>query len=655
MNLEKAVVADTETYPNCFVLVSKSLKDGEILKFVIGDERDDYELLKNFLRTKPTFIGFNSLAFDALVIELIWRSETPVTTKQIYDFVDDFIAKRKEDRWYLPYPEWELSFLHLDLLKICHYDNPSKMTSLKWLEYTMHWPKMADMPLPIGSIVPPSSVTKLVSYCVNDVLVTELFFKKCSPMIELRADLSKKYNNFRILNMSDSSIGEYVLKEELKKEGIKESDLKKIIPRKKIAVKDCLLDYINFQSPELNSVLAVFQDMKIENIEENGLKGIHNQEIVFKGLPTVFGIGGIHSATRPGVYESDDKYIICTIDCKSYYPFLAIVNKFFPQHIGEKFCPAYRRLYDERLKHPKGSALNYAYKIALNASFGKSNSKFSFLYDPKMTISITVNGQLLLAMLAEELSNLGELLMINTDGLEIRIPREKEKELKETCGMWEALTGLELEYGYYNKLVLRDVNNYIAISDTGKAKRKGFFQVYEDYTGEDGSEHSFHGSPNGTIIPLALFKYYTEGIPPEITIGECDSIYPFAFGLKGRKNFEYWLIQAQEDGFVDIETRNERAIRYFLKKKGANMFKFWLDERKNKLQSVKKDYLVETCMNITKGGELISIKKRKGQEDEVVINYEPDRDAYIQLTYETINNIERGITDEVVVDSLSAE
>lgn len=117
MNLEKAVVADTETYPNCFVLVSKSLKDGEILKFVIGDERDDYELLKNFLRTKPTFIGFNSLAFDALVIELIWRSETPVTAKQIYDFVDDFIARRKEDRWYLPYSEWELSFLHLDLLR----------------------------------------------------------------------------------------------------------------------------------------------------------------------------------------------------------------------------------------------------------------------------------------------------------------------------------------------------------------------------------------------------------------------------------------------------------------------------------------------------------------------------------------------------------
>ncbi len=650
MNLDNAAVFDVEVYPNCFVLVAKTLKDNEVHKFVFSEAEDNYTLLKEFLRQKPTLIGYNSIAFDAQILELIWRSETKVSPKQIFDFVDEFIAKRKEDRFFLPYSEWDLSFAHLDLLKMNHMDSPNKMTSLKWLEFTLLFPKMTDMPIPVGSNVPPSSVSKLVSYCVNDVLVTETFFNKCLPMVSLRKELAEKFSNPRIYNMADSSIGEYVFKQSLKQAGVTDKELKAVIPRHSIDVGSCLLPYISFRGEEFNSVLDTFKSMTISNVSEDGLKGIHSQTVDFKGMPFDFGTGGLHSSTKPGVYSADDNYTILTIDCRSYYPFLSIVNGFHPEHLNkDKFCRVYKDLYDSRAKYPKGSSMNYALKIALNGAYGKSNNKYSFLYDPKFTISITINGQLLLAMLAEALSEYGQLLTVNTDGLEIRVLKTLEAEVRSVCSEWELLTGLELEYGEYSKFCIKDVNNYIAVSTTGSIKRKGMFRVYSDYTGDGGSEHNFDENPSGIIIPEALCEYYVNNIPPEETISGCNSIYPFLFALKTRRNFEYWLISADEDGVTDIEQRGERAIRYFIKKRGANLYKFWLDDRKSKLQSVKKGHLVETAMSISKNGEIISIRKgKKGEPSTTVVNFEPDREFYVSACYKIIQAIESG--NELIPD-----
>lgn len=645
MNFKNAWVFDLETYRNLLVFVANSLEDeGVYHKFVVGDTQNDYDAIMAFLKQRPTLISFNGLTFDAQILELMWRSEKKLSPAEICDFIDDMFKKREENRFHVAYSEWDLSFAHLDVFAFNHYQNPSKMTSLKWLEHTLRLDRMVDLPFPVGSSIPPSSVSKVVSYCKQDCDALKAFFKKCLPMVELRKELAEKYNNSRIYNMADSSIGEYVLKEALKKSGMKDVDLKKPIPRKSIAVKDILLDYINFKTEAFNTVLDTFRNMVIENISVDGLKNVHNQTVEFKGSDAVFGIGGIHYATKPGVYKADEDYVIASVDCKSYYPFLSIVNGFAPEHLGKKFCEVYKDLYNERVKYPKGSAMNFALKIALNAAFGKSNNKYSYLYDPKMTVSITVNGQLLLAMLAEALSDIGDLLMVNTDGLEIRLLRKDMEALKDICEQWEFLTGLELEYRSYGLVVLKDVNNYIALSEDGSsAKRKGLFQLYEDYTGEDGSEHSFHGAPNGTIIPEALFAYYTQGTPVEETISQCNNIFPFIYGLKTRKNFEYWLISADEDGVTEIEQRGERAIRYFVKKKGANLYKFWLDNRKNRLQSVKKGHLVETAMSISKGGEIVSIRKgKKGEPSTTVVNYEPDRQYYISECYKIIQLIESG-------------
>ena len=95
-----------------------------------------------------------------------------------------------------------------------------------------------------------------------------------------------------------------------------------------------------------------------------------------------------------------------------------------------------------------------------------SNDENSFLYDPEFTMRITMNGQLSLMMLYEMLSEgiPGSIpIMQNTDGLEMMIPENYKEKYLEICEKWEKITQLQLEHDQYDKLILGDVNNYIAV------------------------------------------------------------------------------------------------------------------------------------------------------------------------------------------------
>lgn len=106
-------------------------------------------------------------------------------------------------------------------------------------------------------------------------------------------------------------------------------------------------------------------------------------------------------------------------------------------------------------------SISDALKLSLNGAYGKSNESTSWLYDPMFTMQITLNGQLMLTMLAEILvDNIEEceVLQVNTDGITVRINKNEKYNYGELCNHWEALTGLELEFVEYSKMVIRDVN-----------------------------------------------------------------------------------------------------------------------------------------------------------------------------------------------------
>lgn len=210
-------------------------------------------------------------------------------------------------------------------------------------------------------------------------------------------------------------------------------------------------------------------------IEERELKSgktvywaCHNEvdklNVVVDGFRFDFGTGGIHGSLNNSTVHSNEEWQIIDCDVASMYPSLSIANKVYPAHLSEKFCDIYEDVYKERKKHPKGTPENAVMKLALNGTYGDSNSKFSPLYDPAYTMAITINGQLSLCMLAERLLDINcQLIQVNTDGITCRVHKDSVKDYYDICEEWERVTGLSLEYADYESMFIRDVNNYIAV------------------------------------------------------------------------------------------------------------------------------------------------------------------------------------------------
>jgi DNA polymerase elongation subunit (family B) len=92
-------------------------------------------------------------------------------------------------------------------------------------------------------------------------------------------------------------------------------------------------------------------------------------------------------------------------------------------------------------------------------------------------MTITLNGQFLLCVLAEELMKLHglKIIQINTDGLTIRYPKQYTGWVKETMEWWEGITNLQMEHIDYSRMFVRDVNNYVAEYKDGSVKTKGTY------------------------------------------------------------------------------------------------------------------------------------------------------------------------------------
>ncbi len=88
-----------------------------------------------------------------------------------------------------------------------------------------------------------------------------------------------------------------------------------------------------------------------------------------------------------------------------------------------------------------------------------------------------INGQLQLIQLAEVLGLIPglELIQANTDGVTCYVRRDTLHLFDLWCRDWEQKTGLKLEEVTYSDMWIRDVNNYVARTESGKMKRKGAY------------------------------------------------------------------------------------------------------------------------------------------------------------------------------------
>lgn len=501
-------VYDLEQFSNFHSGVFYNIKTKDIKTFIIHEEKDDREKYLHFLLHEVNgLIGFNNINYDYPLLHYLINNPN-AKAEELYKESQKIINSE-----YSAIYENNVLIPQLDLMRLWHFNNKAKMTSLKKLQVAMKWPTVQDLPLPHYSAITPLMFNDIIKYNINDVLSTNNFYELSKNQINLRKVLGKKYN-INILNKGDASIGEEILLSVMsKKLNLPKYALKQLKTyREEIKFSECILDYITFNSKEFNNLL---NDLKATTIKET--KNSLDKSVIYKGFKYDFGTGGIHGCIKPGVYEADDNYDILDIDVRSFYPRLAIVNKLFPEHLTNIFCEGYEELYDERPKYKKGTPENYGVKISLNGAYGKSNEEFSFLYDPKFTMQITINGQLLLCMLCEWIVDLIDdvtILQINTDGVTIKVKKSDKNIINNICLKWEKLTNLNLEYVNYSKMVIRDVNNYLAIDDKNKIKQKGCFEIDRDW----------HKDHSMLIVRKALTNYFVFNIPIIDTLKNGDTI-----------------------------------------------------------------------------------------------------------------------------------
>lgn len=479
--MSDAYVHDIENYPNVFLFGAIHALTETPYIFEISHRRDDrqafYFFTKYLREHRAEEVGYNNLGYDYPVQHSILNNIMYITNADIYKKGDSIINAGDENRF--AHMVWEKDWIvpQLDLYKIHHFDNQAKRTSLKTLEFNMRMENIEDLPFTPGTCLTDSQIDTLRQYLMHDLKATLMFYKHSKKLIDFRRELSAKYGR-NFMNHNDTKIGKDYFIMELEKSGIQCFEPGSRKPRQthrlSIALNSVIFPYVRFEQPEFNRVLNWLRQQVIT--ETKGVFTDLSADI--NGFSFDFGTGGIHGSIESQTIRSTENYVIIDLDVASFYPNLAISNELYPAHLGKQFCTIYKNVYDMRSSYPKGTPENAMLKLALNGVYGDSNNVYSPFYDPAYTMAITINGQLLLCMLAEELLKIPGLSMIqaNTDGLTVYVPRVFTGQVEQVRHAWEKLTKLQLEEAIYDVMFIRDVNNYIAVYEGGKkVKRKGAY------------------------------------------------------------------------------------------------------------------------------------------------------------------------------------
>lgn len=598
------IAYDVEVFPNIFTIAAECCDAPFQWSFEISDWQDDNAKIIEWVRWMRErghrMVGFNNIGFDYSLIHMLCRAGGS-TADLLYQKAQAIIRTQDDDeqnKWvHQVYPSDRI-VEQIDLYKIHHFDNNARRTSLKALQFNMRSESVMAMPIELGSRVTLEQRPILHRYNQHDVSETKKFYHRSLPMIAFREELTRKYKR-DFMNHNDTKIGKDYFVMQLEQAGIPCYDYDpetgrtpRQTRRPVIHLRDAVLPWIKFDSTEFKRVLDW---VKNQSITET--KGVFKDLTArFAGLDFVFGTGGIHASVENKHIESDDEYVIVDLDVSSYYPNLAIHNKFYPAHLGPRFCDIYQQLYEQRKNFPKGTPENAMLKLALNGVYGDSNNKFSVFYDPLFTMSITLNGQFLLCLLAEMLDMYLEALQIiqcNTDGITIRLPRRRIGAVDVACEHWQKQTGMALERVEYKSMSIRDVNNYIAVGVDGKVKRKGAYE----YKREWHQDHSM------LVIPKVAEKALVEGVSIRETVANWPE--PLDFMGRIRVNKGSYLAAEDESGMHLLQN----TCRYYVSTHGVMLWKWMPPLKKNPTEwrkiGVEAGQVVQLCNDLQDGKPLI--------------------------------------------------
>ena len=583
----KAVfVFDIEVFQNIFHCSVKDTETNTIYKFEISERKNQLrELVKFFkqvnkyitwgeyytttrqIESNIIFCGYNNLHYDNPIINYIIEYEDTLMNHNVFTICSSIfnlsktITTSKEDNidaW--KHWKYQIWFDTFDILTML-YSNKLRV-GLKEIQVTMQYPNVQEFVCDWTKPLPLEDFDSMIDYNINDIESTSELLNRCKKDVDLRIAIEDEYG-VRVLSKDGVNIGMKILTQKyLEKTGLTWWDIESLrSPMDYIPLKDVILPFIKYDSPILNRVL---EDMKGQ-IVSPGRKGYENN-FVFAGLRYTVGVGGIHSKNDPEIIIPKEDEMLIDIDVASLYPSMLIEYGFYPKHLGPEFLEVYSQIKNERIeaKHNGDKVKNETLKLALNGLSGNLQNEHNFCYSPEAVMKIRINGQLLLLMLAEKLTQVGcRIIQANTDGLFVLLKKDNYQQVNTICRNWEQLTKLTLEEERFEAMYQYAINDYIAVKEGYQKtknpdliKTKGMF-ITKVLLGKGLS---------AKIIPEAIIRYFVDKVPVEETIKGCTDIRKF---LMSEKTGKQWHVEY-------MNKEQQRTNRFYASTNGGYLWK-WKD------------------------------------------------------------------------------
>lgn len=572
-------VYDIEVFQNIFHCSVKNTETNNIYKFEISERKNQLRELVKFFKQVDKYItwgdyyttninipanvifcGYNNLHYDNPIINYIIEYEDklmqyniPTICSSIFNLSKTITTSSEDniDAW--KHWKYQIWFDTFDILTML-YSNKLRV-GLKEIQVTMQYPNVQEFVCDWTKPLPLEDFDSMIDYNINDIESTSELLNRCKKDVDLRIAIEDKYG-VRVLSKDGVNIGMKILTQKyLEKTGLTWQDIKDLrSPMSVIPLKDVILPFIKYDSPILQRVL---DDMK-NQIVSPGRKGYENK-FVFNNLRYSVGVGGIHSVNSPEIIIPRDDEMLIDIDVASLYPSMLIEYEFYPKHLGKEFLEVYKQIKDERIeaKHNGDKVKNETLKLALNGLSGNLQNEHNFCYSPFAVMQIRINGQLLLLMLAEKLTQIGcRIVQANTDGLFVLLKKDAYSKVNSICREWEQLTKLTLEEDRFKAMYQYAINDYFAITEDNKVKEKGMF-ITAVKLGK---------GLTPKIIPKAVISFFKDGIPVEDTIKNCTDIRDF---LMSEKTGKQWHVEYMNE-------EQQRTNRFYASTNGGYLWK-WKD------------------------------------------------------------------------------
>lgn len=476
----------------------------------------------------------------------------------------------------------------------------------------------------------PKYVEPMLHYNKNDVyLVCEIARQKPDE-IKLRYSLGAAFN-LNLLCAARSSIADKLLyKFYSERSGLTIDKFKDLrTQRTALSFNKIIFPHICFKTKQLQDLL---EDMKKVVIYRTN-KDAFEKVIQFYGTTYTIATGGLHSQDRPAVLTSTDKYTYIHYDINSFYPSVMVAYNIAPKHLNNNVFVKmvdYIRLTRIKCKHTKdedglvvagvhNKLAAEALKIVINAIYGKFGFEMFFLFDRFAQMQVTINGQLMVMMVVEALELDGiHVVSANTDGIIVKLPKDKEEDFKRITDNWCAQNKLGADSEQYKLFVTRDINNYFDIQSNDKIEYKG---------GLDPKQYlkDLKKGYDMPVVAKAVFEYFAHGISVMETLRNHKDILDFCKTQNVGKQFEV-VYQKVENGKV-IDIHSQRHVRFYVSTKGVIIMK----ENVNSNQR-----------SVLASGKPVIILNKLDDKDISLRNI--DYKYYYEEAYKIINPIKLGIS-----------